>query len=162
MSNNEKHDEFYSRLAELAKKSKHENRMIMNHICIRVEDMEKAQKLFAESFGIGDFVAEAGTLYKGENAVSGAWINDEFYIELMEPTEKQKIGYDTGCAVPIGHLSEIGFLTPDMDAELARLSKLGWKVTESMSSPESREAKLDMDPPAGIPIELMELNTDTE
>ncbi|WP_292634899.1 hypothetical protein, partial [Mesorhizobium sp.] len=65
--------------------------------------------------------------------------------------------YDTGCGAPIGHLSEIGFLTPDMDAELARLSKLGWQVTDALSSEHSREVKMDMDPSIGLPIELMEV-----
>ncbi|TIV42447.1 MAG: VOC family protein, partial [Mesorhizobium sp.] len=83
--------------------------------------------------------------------------NDDFYLELMEPIEKQKLCYDTGCGAPIGHLSEIGFLTPDMDAELARLSKLGWQVTDALSSEHSREVKMDMDPSIGLPIELMEV-----
>lgn len=131
----------------------------MNHVCIRVEDIGRTERLLTESFGIGKegFTRVEGNLFKGEAFVSGAWVNDDFYLELMEPIEKQKLGYDTGCGAPIGHLSEIGFLTPDMDAELARLSKLGWQVTDTLSSEHSREVKMDMDPSIGLPIELMEV-----
>ena len=162
MSKEEKKDEFWDRMVNLAKKGKRENRSILHHVCIRVENLERTERLLAESFGIGveGFSRVETGLFQGEAAVSGAWINDEFFLELMEPKEQQSLGYDTGCATPIGHLSEIGFLTPDMDAELERLSKLGWKVTDSLSSSRSREIKLDMDPPTGFPIELMEVKTE--
>ncbi|MFM2278042.1 MAG: hypothetical protein RLZZ444_273, partial [Pseudomonadota bacterium] len=57
----------------------------------------------------------------------------------------------------IGHLSEVGFLTPDLDAEVERLSKLGWRITDSISSEFSRETKMDMEPSIGFPVELMEI-----
>jgi hypothetical protein len=112
-----------------------------------------------ESFGIGreGFTRVEGPLFKGEAAVSGTWVNDQFYLELMEPLEKQVLGYDTGCGAPIGHLSEVGFLTPDLDAEVERLSKLGWRITDSISSEFSRETKMDMEPSIGFPVELMEI-----
>ena len=156
---NSAEDGFESRMMRLVEKCHRENRLIMNHVCIRVDDIDRTEKLLAESFGIGaqGFNRVTGGLFKGEAAVSGAWVNDEFYLELMEPVEKQQIGYDTGTGAPIGHLSEIGFLTPNMDAELERLSKLGWRVTDSLSSDQSREVKMDMEPSIGFPIELMEI-----
>ncbi|MDO1583355.1 VOC family protein [Rhizobium oryzicola] len=162
MEQQDKHDAFESRMLRLARKCREENRLIMNHVCIRVEDIDRIEKLLAESFGIGadGFVRVEGDLFKGEAAVSGAWVSDEFYLELMEPVEKQQLGYDTGCGAPIGHLSEIGFLTPNMDADLKRLSKLGWRVTDSLSSDVSREVKMDMEPSIGFPIELMEIKSD--
>lgn len=159
MDNQNNDDSFESRMMRLVKKCHDEKRLIMNHVCIRVEDISRTEKLLADSFGIGSegFNRVEGALFKGEAFVSGVWVNDEFYLELMEPVEKQKIGYDTGSGAPIGHLSEIGFLTPDMDAELARLSKLGWQVTDELSSDFSREVKMDMVPSIGFPIELMEI-----
>ncbi|AZO34755.1 MAG: hypothetical protein EOS81_00190 [Mesorhizobium sp.] len=159
MENHGKEEGFESRMMRLVKKCHQEQRLIMNHVCIRVEDIGRTERLLTESFGIGKegFTRVEGNLFKGEAFVSGAWVNDDFYLELMEPIEKQKLGYDTGCGAPIGHLSEIGFLTPDMDAELARLSKLGWQVTDTLSSEHSREVKMDMDPSIGLPIELMEV-----
>ena len=147
-----------SRMLRLAEKCHRENRLVMNHICIRVENLDRMEKMLTESLGIGTggFARVEGPLFKGEAAVSSTWINDEFYIELMEPLEKQTLGYDTGCGLPIGHLSEVGFLTPNLDAELERLTKLGWHVTDKISSDVSTEVKMDMEPPMGFPIELME------
>lgn len=159
MGNDDREDSFDSRMMRLVKKCNQEKRLIMNHVCIRVEDIDRTERLLTESFGIGanGFTRVEGALFKGEAAVSGAWVSDEFYLELMEPLIKQKLGYDTGCGPQIGHLSEIGFLTPDMDAELSRLSKLGWRVTDMLSSDFSREVKMDMEPSIGFPIELMEI-----
>lgn len=164
MTGTDSKDSFESRMMRLVKKCHDENRLIMNHVCVRVEDIARTEKLLAESFGIGKdgFTRVEGSLFKGEAAVSGAWVNDEFYLELMEPLDKQKLGYDTGCGAPIGHLSEIGFLTPNMDAELERLTKLGWRVTDSLSSDFSRETKMDMEPSIGFPIELMEVKLGRE
>jgi len=154
-----KDNHFDTRMMQLVKKCHDEQRLIMNHICIRVEDIDRTEKLLLESFGIGreGFAREEGPLYKGEAAVSGTWVNDQFYLELMEPLETQTLGYHTGCGAPIGHLSEVGFLTPDLDAEVERLSKLGWRITDSISSKFSRETKMDMEPSIGFPVELMEI-----
>ncbi|AZO45268.1 VOC family protein [Mesorhizobium sp. BR1-1-3] len=159
MENQNREEGFEGRMMRLVKKCDQEQRLIMNHVCIRVEDIGRTERLLSESFGIGKggFTRVEGNLFKGEAFVSGAWVNDDFYLELMEPLEKQRLGYDTGCGAPIGHLSEIGFLTPNMDAELDRLSKLGWKVTDTLSSEFSREVKMDMEPSIGFPIELMEV-----
>ena len=157
-------DHFDSRMMSLVKKCQKEKRLIMNHVCIRVEDIDRTEKLLVDSFGIGSegFTRVEGALFRGEAAVSGTWVNEQFYLELMEPLDKQTLGYDTGCGVPIGHLSEVGFLTPDIDAELERLSSLGWRVTDSISSEFSREVKMDMEPSIGFPIELMEIKARLE
>ncbi len=164
MNSNDVSRDFNERTKKLAEKCKRENRMIMYHICVRVEDINYMENLLAESFGIGvnGFYREEGSLYDGEAVVSGAWVNEEFYIELMEPVEKQQLGYDTGCSLPIGHLSEVGFLTPDIDSDLTRLEKLGWQVNEHMKSEASQEAKLDRVPPIGFPVELVQINLDAE
>jgi hypothetical protein len=150
---------FDSRMMSLVKKCHEEKRLVMNHICIRVDDIDRMEKLLTESFGIGaeGFVRVEGPLFEGEAAVSGTWVNDQFYLELSQPLEKQTMGHDTGCGAPIGHLSEVGFLTPDLDAEVERLSKLGWRITDSISSEFSRETKMDMEPSIGFPVELMEI-----
>ena len=151
---------FMDRYVSLAKKCKRENRMLMNHLCIRVEDIDAAEKLLKESFGISGFVRPGGELFKGERDLSVAWINDDMYLELMQPTEKQHLGYDTGCGHAIGHLSEIGFFVPDLDRELARLAKLGWKVTDSLEDHGARMVKIDTDAPSGFPTELIDVDVD--
>lgn len=147
---------FMERYTSLAQQCKDENRMLMNHVCIRVEDIDAAEKLLAESFGVSGFVRPGGELFRGEKNLSVAWINDSIYLELMEPVEKQQLGYDTGCGHAIGHLSEIGFFVPDMDRELERLAGLGWKVTDSIEDHGARMVKIDTDDPSGFPTELIE------
>lgn len=96
--------------------------MLLNHVCIRVEDITAAERLIADSFGIAGFIRERGALFEGEQEVSVVWISDELYLEL---SQQQQLGYDTGSGRPIGHLSEVGFLVPDLERELERLSNLG-------------------------------------
>ena len=158
MNQNTNMQRFMDHYRSLAKKCKRENRMLMNHLCIRVEDIDAAEKLLSESFGVSGFVRPGGELFKGEQDLSVAWINDAMYLELMEPTEKQQLGYDTGCGHAIGHLSEIGFFVPDMDRELARLAKLGWKVTDSIEDHGARMVKIDTDAPSGFPTELIDVD----
>ncbi len=146
-------DQYYT----VARRSKTENRMIFNQVCIRVDDLDAAETLMEESFGISGFMRPGGDLFKGERDLSVAWLNDEVYLELMQPTEKQNLGYDTGCGHPIGHLSEIGFFVPDLERELDRLAGLGWEVTDSIEDHGARMVKIDTDPPSGFPTELIEV-----
>jgi len=149
---------FMDHYVSLAKKCKRQDRMLMNHFCIRVEDIDAAEEFLTKSFGISGFVRPGGELFKDEQDLSVAWINDDMYLELMEPTEKQDLGYDTGCGHAIGHLSEIGFFVPDMDRELARLANLGWKVTDSIEDHGARMVKIDTDAPSGFPTELIDVD----
>ena len=151
---------FMDHYVSLARKCKREDRMLMNHFCIRVEDIDAAERFLAESFGINGFVRPGGDLFQGERDLSVAWINDDIYLELMQPDEQQQLGYDTGCGHPIGHLSEIGFFVPDMDRELERLAKLGWKVTDSIEDHGARMVKIDTEAPSGFPTELIDVNVD--
>lgn len=154
--------DFMERYISLARKCKRENRLLFNHFCIRVEDIDAAEKFLADSFGIGGFVQPGGKLFKGEEELSVAWINDNVYLELMQPTDEQTLGYDTGCGHPIGHLSEIGFFVPDMDRELDRLARLGWKVTDSIEDHGARMVKIDTDSPSGFPTELIDVDVAAE
>lgn len=160
MADNTDMQQFMEQYVSLAKKCKREDRMLMNHFCIRVEDIDTAEKFLTESFGLSGFVRPGGDLFKGERDLSVAWINDKMYLELMQPTDKQELGYDTGCGHPIGHLSEIGFFVPDMDRELARLAKLGWKVTDSIEDHGARMVKIDTESPSGFPTELIDVDVD--
>jgi len=154
--------DFMERYVSLARKCKRENRPLFNHFCIRVEDIDAAEKFLSDSFGISGFVRPGGKLFKGEEELSVAWINDNMYLELMQPTDEQTLGYDTGCGHPIGHLSEIGFFVPDMDRELDRLAKLGWKVTDSIDDHGARMVKIDTDSPSGFPTELIDVDVAVE
>ncbi len=151
---------FMDHYVSLARKCKREDRMLMNHFCIRVEDIDAAERFLTESFGISGFVRPGGDLFRGEHDLSVAWISDDIYLELMQPDEQQQLGYDTGCGHAIGHLSEIGFFVPDMDRELERLAKLGWKVTDSIEDHGARMVKIDTEAPSGFPTELIDVNVD--
>lgn len=151
---------FMDRYSELARNAKRNNRVVMNHVCVRVSDLGAAEDLLCKSFGITNFNRPGGQMFKGEKELSVAWVNEEMFLELMEPTEEQHLGFDTGCGVPIGHLSELGFFTPDMDKELARLATLGWKVTGSIEEDEYRMVKVDTEEPSGFPVELIEIKSD--
>ena len=54
-------------------------------------------------------------------------------------------------------MSEIGFFTPDLDAEIKRLGKKDWKVNGRCETEAARMAKIDADPPSGVPVELIEV-----
>ncbi|MGD8890126.1 MAG: VOC family protein [Desulfobacterales bacterium] len=146
-----------------AKKSKRENRMIFNHICIRVEDLDAAEKLLCESFGIDGFLRPKGATFDDEKEIRVAWLDDHnMYLEISQFKEKQNIGYDTGIGQPIGHLSEIGFFVPDMDQALKRLSTLGWRITSKIDTPETRMYKIDTEEPSGVPVELIDIRIDPD
>lgn len=147
---------------DIARRSKLEDRLIFNQVCIRVDDIDATEQLMAQSFGIDGFVRPGGALFEGERDLSVAWISDEVYLELMEPIEPQGLGYDTGCGLPIGHLSEIGFFVPDLDRELERLAEFGWRVQDSIEDHGARMAKIDTDPPSGIPVELVDVPIDNQ
>jgi len=148
-------DGFLAHYREVAHKS--QDRMQLNHVCIRVDDIEAAERRFEESFGISGFVRPGGKLFEGEQDLSVAWVTDDFYLELMQPLEPQELGYDTGCGHAIGHLSEVGFFVPDMDEALDHLQGLGWVVTDDISDHGARMVKIDTDPPSGLPVELIDV-----
>ena len=147
---------------DIARRSKLEDRLIFNQVCIRVDDIDAAEQLMAQSFGIDGFVRPGGALFEGERDLSVTWISDEVYLELMEPIAPQGLGYSTGCGVPIGHLSEIGFFVPDLDRELERLAELGWRVQDSIEDYGARMVRIDTDPPSGIPVELVDVPIDNQ
>lgn len=157
-SEEKKLERFLETYRKLAKKCKDKNRMILNHVCIRVESLDETEKLLAESFGITDFLRPGGKLFKGEKELSVVWINDEFYLELMQPEEPQTLGYDTG-AQPIGHLSEVGFFVPEMEKALTHLGSLGWRVTTAIEDHGARMCKIEQqEKPSGFPVELIDVD----
>jgi len=161
MSNEPKMEEFMARYIALAKKCKRENRMVLNHVCVRVEDLDATEALLEKSFGLSGFLRPGGEVFAGEKELSVLWINDDFYLELMQPKDPQTLGYDSG-AQAIGHLSEIGFFVPDMDKALAHLGSLGWKVTTAIEDIGARMCKIDMPEPSGFPVELIDVDVDTD
>ena len=154
-------DVFMAKYRALAEKCKREQRMLMNHVCVRVEDIDRAETLLEQSFGLSGFLRPGGELFAGEKELSVLWINDEFYLELMQPREAQNIGYDSGSAgsQPIGHLSEVGFFVPDMDKALEDLGSLGWQVTTAIEDHGARMCKIDTADPSGFPVELIDVDT---
>ena len=156
-SQESKFERFIGTYRKLAQKCKDENRMLLNHVCIRVEDLDATEQLLAESFGINDFLRPGGKLFKGEKELSVTWINDEFYLELTQPKDPQTLGYDSGSQ-PIGHLSEVGFFVPKMEDALSHLGSLGWHVTTSIEDHGARMCKIEQrERPSGFPVELIDV-----
>ena len=157
-------DEFMEKYRALASKCNREQRMLLNHVCIRVEDIDETEKLLQESFGLSGFLRPGGELFAGEKELSVLWINDEFYLELMQPETPQTVGYDTGSeqSQAIGHLSEVGFFVPDMDSALSHLGSLGWQVTTAIADHGARMCKIDTPDPSGFPVELIAVDLDAD
>jgi catechol 2,3-dioxygenase-like lactoylglutathione lyase family enzyme len=144
-----------------AKKSKRENRMIFNHVCIRVEDLDAAVDLFRESFGIEGFLSPGGETFDQEEEFRVAWLDEHnMYLELSRFEEDQTIGYDTGVGQPIGHLSEIGFFVPDMEKAMEDLGPKGWQVTSSIETEDAKMYKISNRVTPGIPVELIDFEAD--
>lgn len=160
----EKLDRFLARYRALARRCKQERRMLMNHVCVRVEDIDRAEAFLEQSFGLSGFLRPGGELFQGEKELSVVWINDEFYLELMQPKDPQKLGYESGSgeSQPIGHLSEVGFFVPDMDEALDHLGSLGWQVTTAIADHGARMCKIDTADPSGFPVELIDVNIDPD
>lgn len=146
-----------------ARRSKREDRMIFNHICIRVEDLDATEQLLRDSFGLEGFLSPGGETFDEEKEFRVAWLDDHnMYIELSQFDKPAGIGYDTGVGQPIGHLSEIGFFVPDMDRALAHLEPLGWRVSSKIDTEGARMYKIDTQPPGGIPVELIDIRIDAD
>lgn len=135
----------------------------LHHVSIRVDDLDKAERLMTEAFGLEKMIRypEGFEGFPGERRISFAWVGDVFF-ELIEQEMPSTIGFDTGLGLPIGHLNEIGYFVADLDAELKRLRRLGWVVQYPIASPGQRMAKVDTDPPSGIPIEIIELTEELD
>ena len=161
MSEDKRLETFMSSYLALAKQSKAENRMIFNHVCIRVEDIDEAEKLLCDSFGLEGFLRPGGETFDREKEFRVTWLNDNnMYLELSEFEGEQNIGYDTGVGQPIGHLSEIGFFVPTMERALEDLGEKGWQVTSSIEVEGAKMYKLDNPQTPGIPVELIDYEVD--
>lgn len=157
MSSDRYLEEFMSRYLALANKSKEEDRMIFNHVCIRVEDIDDAEKLLCESFGLDSFLRPGGDTFEHEKEFRVAWLNENnMYLELSEFDEQQKIGYDTGVGQPIGHMSEIGFFVPNMEKALKDLGQKGWEVSSKIETEDAKMYKVINTQTPGIPVELID------
>lgn len=156
--------QFMAKYVALARKCKREKRMLLNHVCLRVEDIDAAEALLEKSFGLRGFLRPGGELFSGEKELSVLWINDEFYLELMQPTHPQTVGYDSGSSdsQAIGHLSEVGFFVPDMDQALEHLGGLGWEITAEIADHGARMCKIDHIQPTGFPVELIDVEIDDD
>ena len=123
-----------------------------------MEDLDAAESLVRESFGLGEFLRPGGDTFEEEKEFRVAWLDEhDMYLELSQFDRPQKIGYDTGVGQAIGHLSEIGFFVPDMDEALAHLKPLGWQVTSKIDTDGARMYKVDTEQPGGLPVELIDI-----
>jgi catechol 2,3-dioxygenase-like lactoylglutathione lyase family enzyme len=162
MPNEEQLDAFIAKYLELARSSKSENRMLLNHICIRVEDLDAAEELLCDSFGLDAFLSPGGETFDEEKEYRVTWLHENnIYLEISQFEREQQIGYETGVGQPIGHLSEVGFFVPDMDRALADLSRKGWEVTSAIDTEGARMYKIYNPLTPGIPVELIDCEADT-
>jgi catechol 2,3-dioxygenase-like lactoylglutathione lyase family enzyme len=151
----------FAKYVAQARKSKRENRMIFNHVCIRVENLDAAIDLFRDSFGIDNFLSPGGETFDQEREFRVAWLDDhDMYLELSEFEKAQEIGYDTGVGQPIGHLSEIGFFVPDMEKAMEKLGAQGWEVTSAIEVEGAKMYKISNLRTPGIPVELIDYEAD--
>src|SRR3972149_11453622 len=108
----------------------------LHHVGVVVEDIDKAI-FYYESLGIGPFVAPGGKktfsiTFKGElhgkpaawtTTISNAKIGD-VELELLEPTKGAQALKESLDATGEG-LPHIGFITDDLDAEIANFKNSG-------------------------------------
>lgn len=158
MHQSEEWREVMRTMKSVAEESLRSERPRLTHVSIRVRDLEAAETLVTGVFGLEKMTRcpADSTSFPGEKRISFAWLGDVRF-ELIEQESPPTIGFDAGIGLPIGHLSEIGYFVRDLDAELVRLRELGWVVQYPIASRGQRNAKVDTDPPSGIPIELIEL-----
>jgi catechol 2,3-dioxygenase-like lactoylglutathione lyase family enzyme len=161
MSEKQKMDHFMASYLALAQTCKRENRMVFNHVCIRVEDIDAAEKLLCDSFGLESFLRPGGETFDSEKEFRVCWLQDNnMYLEMSEFDEPQTMGYDTGVGQPIGHLSEIGFFVPDMDRAMKRLEQQDWEITSAIDTDSARMYKINNTRTPGIPVELIDYGED--
>ena len=109
-------DQLLQKYRALAARSKSEGRMVLNHVCVRVENLDAAAALLEGSFGLPEFLSPGGETFEGEQEYRVAWLDEhDLYLELSQYEHEQQIGYDTGAGQPIGHLSEVGFFVPSQN-----------------------------------------------
>lgn len=151
-------DRLLDKYRALAARCKAERKMVLNHVCLRVEDLDAAATLLQESFGLPAFISPGGETFEGEREYRVAWLDEhDLYLELSQYEHEQQIGYDTGAGQPIGHLSEVGFFVPDMDSALADLEPKGWQVQSAIQTSGARMLKLYNEHVPGLPVELIDL-----
>ncbi|MGA1579292.1 MAG: VOC family protein [Luminiphilus sp.] len=151
-------DQLLLKYRALASRCKSEGRMVLNHVCLRVENLDDAAALLQESFGLPEFLSPGGETFEGEKEYRVAWLDEhDLYLELSQYESEQQIGYDTGAGQPIGHLSEVGFFVPNMDSALSDLQTKGWQVQSAIQTSGARMMKLYSDRVPGLPVELIDL-----
>lgn len=151
-------DQLLQKYRALAARSKSEGRMVLNHVCVRVENLDAAAALLEGSFGLPEFLSPGGETFEGEQEYRVAWLDEhDLYLELSQYDSEQQIGYDTGAGQPIGHLSEMGFFVPDMDSALSDLETKGWQVQSEIQTSGARMMKLYNQRVPGLPVELIDL-----
>jgi catechol 2,3-dioxygenase-like lactoylglutathione lyase family enzyme len=154
---------FMRTMKSVAQASLRDGKPLLQHVSIRVKDLDAAERLMTQVFGLDRMIRypEGFEGYPGERRISFVWLGQVFF-ELIEQASPPTIGFDTGVGLPIGHLNEIGYFVADLDAELERLKHLGWVVQHPIACPGQRMAKVDTDPPSGIPIEIIELTEELD
>jgi methylmalonyl-CoA/ethylmalonyl-CoA epimerase len=109
----------------------------LNHVGVVVKDLKKAIAYF-ESLGIGPFIGPTGDktfsiAFKGElnnkpaawtTTISNADLGGGVALELLEPTKGNQALKESLDKTGEG-LHHIGFITEDLDAEIAELKKKG-------------------------------------
>lgn len=133
----------------------------VNHISLRVNDMDRAEKLISGVFGVGPIVRfpEEYGLMPGEKAIGCFWIGD-VYFELIE----QEVADEpiAGSGLPIGLLVELGFFVADIEKEIERLAAAGYVLLYRGGGDGVNFAHLDTDPPSGIPLEIIEVSPELD
>jgi len=146
----------------------------LHHVGVVVKDIHKAIAFF-ESLGIRPFGAPGGrkffaVSFKGElhgkpaswtTTISNAKIGD-VELELLEPTEGAQALQESLDATGEG-LHHIGFITEDLDAEIANLKKNGLGIWTLAREPDGGGFLYsDSTPLGGIAIEFRKMGAPPE
>lgn len=126
----------------------------LDHIAIAVPDIEKAIKRFLDDFGL---------TYEGTEDVEQAGTTTAFFpvdgtsIELVHPLNGGGpiASYLEKFGPGIHHLC---FRTDDIDADVARLKKKGYKFTSDAPSPGAHNTRVIFIHPKSCDGVLIELN----
>jgi len=153
--------EFLRRMREVHARSIKHQYAALNHVSLRVNDLERAEKLLSDAFGIGPIVRfpEEYGLMPGEKAIGCFWSGDVFFELVEQEVPDEPVA---GSGLPTGLLVEVGFFVDDIDKEIARMTAAGYSLLWRGGRDGVTFAHLDTDPGSGIPIELMEVSPELD
>jgi len=121
----------------------------IDHVAIRVKDVDKARKFFSEAFGC-DFKSLGNSPELDIKSIM-----DTHGIELVEPYSED--GPNARMLAKYGEgLTLLSLKVPDLDQAVEHVKKMGVRVTAVVKTGDMRMAILHPKDTFGVQIELIE------